>query len=104
MLNVIDTLKAKVCPLLQETKAIQESFEIIKNENKSLKKKLNEILKIDEAEISKDNNCLNTFWTNEESNFSEDFDLFNERKNNEERVNLQTILEKEQALREKVEK
>lgn len=41
MLNVIDTLKAKVCPLLQETKAIQESFEIIKNENKSLKKKLN---------------------------------------------------------------
>lgn len=38
-------------------------------QTKELKRKLNEILKIDnEAEITKDNN---TFWTNEES--SEDF-------------------------------
>ena len=41
MLDVIDKLKARCIELLQETKSFEGAMEGLKQENRSLKKKLN---------------------------------------------------------------
>jgi chromosome segregation ATPase len=77
MLSYIEKVKNQLTVLAEENKALNESTEALKQENKGLKKKLNSLLKINnEPEITKDQN---TFWTNEESNISEELDIFNDK-------------------------
>lgn len=73
MLIYIDKMKQKLIESIDENKIMQDNLESLKGQNKGLKKKINSLLKINnEIEIVKDQNGYTaTFWTNEESNYSD---------------------------------